>query len=138
MPKLRAKVVQEIEKKGKIYTVLRVDGKAPKVGEMLSIKWGKNRSNSQNAFYWTFLQWLLDAGLKEEYVTTDELHESLKAAFLSKTNSLGLLKIGSTTELGKAEFGEYMDKVNLAMIENCGINTAPFWETYEKEYQVNP
>jgi len=138
VPKEKARVVQHIEKLGKLYTVIRVNGNAPKVGELISIKWGKVRSLSQNAFYWVFLQWLLDAGLKDEYGTTDELHESLKAAFLSKTNSLGLLKIGSTTELDKTAFGEYMDKVNLAMAENCGIDTSEFWKTYEENYQVNP
>ena len=135
MPKLTAKVVKNVEREGKLYTLLRVD-RQPKLGETVKIKWGATRSNSQNALYWLFLQWLLDAGLKDEYGTTDELHESLKAAFLSKQNSLGLLKIGSTTELGKAEFGEYMEKVNLAMAENCGIDTSSFWSEYENNHQV--
>lgn len=132
MPKARAKVVQQLEKKGVLYTVLRVDGKPPKVGEILSIKWGKKRSLNQNSFYWVFLEWLMDAGLKEEYGSSDELHESLKAAFLSKKNDLGLLKIGSTTDLNKDEFGQYLDKVNLVMAENCGIDTSEFWNEYEQ------
>lgn len=138
MPKEKARVVQNIEKLGKLYTVIRVNGKSPKVGEILSIKWGKVRSLSQNAFYWVFLQWLLDAGLKDEYGTTDELHESLKAAFLSKPNSLGLLKIGSTAELNKDEFGHFLEKVNKAMAENCGIDTSPFWQEYQENFAVNP
>lgn len=135
MPKLNGKVVQNLERGGKLYSLVRLD-KQPKVGELVSLKWGATRSNSQNALYWLFLQWLLDAGLKDEYGTADELHESLKAAFLSKQNRLGLLKIGSTTELGKDEFGQYMDKVNLAMAENCRIDTSEFWREYEENHQV--
>lgn len=138
MPKFQARVVQHLEKKGKVYTVVLMNGKQPKVGEMVSVKWGAVRSNSQNALYWSFLTFLLNAGLKDEYGTTDELHESLKAAFLSKTNKLGYLKIGSTTELGKDEFGEYLDKINLAMAENCGIDTSEFWLEYQDNFAVNP
>lgn len=136
MPKISGKVVRNVDKDGKMFTVIQCNGKWPKIGENVTIKFGATRSLSQNALYFVFLQWLLDNGLKDEYGTTDELHESLKAAFLSKTNSLGLLKIGSTTELGKAEFGEYMDKVNLAMAENCGIDTSEFWKSYEENHQV--
>lgn len=130
--KISAKVVKNLEKNGNLYSLIQLNGKQPKLGEYVSVKWGKTRSLSQNSLYWSFLTWLLQAGLKDEYGTTDELHESLKAAFLSKQNSLGLLKIGSTTELGKAEFGEFMDKVNLAMAENCGIDTSEFWKNHEE------
>lgn len=133
--KINGKVVKNLEKEGKKYSLVRLD-KQPKVGELVSIKWGATRSNSQNALYWTFLQWLMDAGLKDEYGSSEELHESLKAAFLSKTNSLGLLSIGSTTDLAKDSFGEYMDKVNLAMAENCGIDTSEFWKQYEEGQAV--
>lgn len=138
MPKSRAKVLKTVEKDGKKAAWVQFNGAMPKEGLYVDVKWGKGRSNSQNAFYWVFLQWLLDAGLKDEYGTTDELHESLKAAFLSKQNSLGLLKIGSTTELRKDEFGEYMEKVNRAMAENCGIDTSPFWQEYQENFAVNP
>jgi hypothetical protein len=132
MPKTSGKIIRCLEKDGKVGAVIQFNGKVPRVGEQVTIKWGAVRSNSQNALYWAFLGWLLDAGLKDEYGTTEELHESLKAAFLSKQNSLGLLKIGSTTELGKSEFGEYVDKVNLAMAENCGIDTSEFWKKHEE------
>lgn len=135
MPKLKGCVVRAgLTKGGEQMVLIRMDGKLPKPGEYVSLKWGVSRSNSQNALYWTFLQWLLDAGLKDEYGTTDELHESLKAAFLSKINGAGLLKIGSTTELDKMAFGEYMDKVNLCMADNFKIDTSEFWKDYEQNF----
>ena len=134
MPKIKGKVVKNLVKEGKLYSLVRLD-KQPKLGEVVSIKWGATRSNSQNSFYWIFLQFLLDAGLKDEYGTTDELHESLKAAFLSKQNSLGLLKIGSTTELAKDEFGEYLEKINREMADH-GIDTSEFWKQYEEGQAV--
>jgi hypothetical protein len=136
MPKLQARVVQHLEKKGKVYTVVLMNGKQPKVGEVVSIKFGATRTNSQNALYFVFLQWLLDSGLKDEYGSTDELHESLKAAFLSKVNDFGLLKIGSTTELGKDEFADYLEKINREASQTWGIDTSIFWSEYETNHQV--
>ena len=131
MPKITGQVYKNLQKDGKFYCVIRVDGKMPNLREYVSLKWGAVRSLDQNALYWAFLGFLLSAGLKDEYGTTEELHESLKAAFLSKKNELGLLKIGSTTELGKSEFGDYLDKINLAMAEMCGIDTSEFWKAHE-------
>jgi hypothetical protein len=85
MPKTSGKVIRCLEKDGKVGAVIQFNGKVPRAGEQVTIKWGAVRSNSQNALYWAFLGWLLDAGLKDEYGTTEELHESLKAAFLSAT-----------------------------------------------------
>lgn len=136
MPKIKGRVVKNLQKEGKLYSLVLVE-KQPKLGDVVSLKWGATRSNSQNALYWKFLEFLMNAGLKDEYGSSEELHESLKAAFLSKTNSLGLLKIGSSTDLNKDEFGEYIDKVNLAMAQNCGIDTSEFWKNYEENYQVS-
>lgn len=136
MPKIKGRVIKAGAKEGKLFALVQMDGKLPRVGEIVAVKWGASRSTSQNALYWTFLTWLLDAGLKDEYGTAEELHESLKAAFLSKRNNLGLLKIESTTDLDKTAFGEYMEKVNKAMAENCGINTAAFWEQYAENHQA--
>lgn len=136
MPKIKGRVIKAGAKDGKLFALVQMDGKLPRVGEIVAVKWGATRSTSQNALYWTFLTWLLDAGLKDEYGTAEELHESLKAAYLSSRNKLGLLKIASTADLGKSEFGEYMDKINQMMTEYCGINTAPFWENYAENHQA--
>lgn len=40
----------------------------------------------------------------------------------------------TTTTLDKAQFGEYLDKVDQVVQDIFGINTAPFWEEYQEAY----
>ena len=118
--------------------IIKMNGKAPKKGDIVRVRWGKIRSVEQNAFYWTFLTWLItEAGL-DQYVTPEELHEDLKGHFLmvKTTSEQGVLVIRekSTTELSKVEFGEYLDKVDKLMTTFFEINTAPFWAEYQKDW----
>ena len=134
MPKVSGKAVKSVIKDSKFYCVIQLNGKMPKVGDKVVCKWGKPRTLSQNAFLWVFYDWLLDeCNLKDEYSCAEELHDTMKSAFLSKRhitpNGQAIKKVGSSTELGKIEFGEFMDKINQAVIEWYGIDTSEFWQT---------
>jgi hypothetical protein len=121
---------------GKMLMKTQMNGRLPKKGDLITVKWGRTRSNEQNALYWLYLQFLWqDCGLKDEYSTVDDLHETLKATFLSKRvfhNGMEFIKVGSTTSLGKLEFGEYLKQIDNTMVEYHHCNTAPFWEEYKE------
>lgn len=118
--------------------LLECNEKAPKKGELVSLKWGSTRTMAQNRLYFLYLSWLIDhGGLKEHgHFDPQALHENLKAHFLSeKIMDKGEFKSveeATTTELGKTEFGEYFQKCDDFMNEWFNINTAPFWEEYEQ------
>lgn len=141
MPKVSGRILKAGAKDGKMMALVQLNGKLPKIGELIIMKWGRTRSLSQNALYWVFLDFLMnDCGMKDEYSHSDELHETFKAAFLS-TRQFGMnkqefLKIGSTTDLGKLEFGEYLEKVNKACIDWWGIDTSKFWKEYQENFGV--
>ena len=117
---------------GRLFATLQFNIKMPQKGEWCVVKWGKKRSNLQNNLYWLYLEFLMnDCGLKDEYLTTDDLHETFKATFLSKRifkNGLEIIKVGSTTELDKISFGEYIDKIDKAMATYYQIDTSSFWD----------
>jgi hypothetical protein len=135
LPKIAGRVLASKLVDGKFLAKIALNGRLLPEGVNISIKWGKSRSLPQNALMWLFLGYLFnDCGLKDEYATVDELHETLKATFLSKRVFHGgheFIHVGSTTTLGKIEFGEYLDKINRAMIDFHGIDTGPFWQEYK-------
>lgn len=136
MPKVTAKVRSHKIEDGKLFVTLEFNERIPKISETVTVKWGSTRTLAQNALYWTYLNWLInEGGLKDQgHFSPEALHLDLKAHFLSeKVMNKGQFKAveeASTTELGKAEFGEYMEKVNQFMDNFFGINTAPFWTSY--------
>lgn len=69
------------------------------------------RSTDQNSLYWKYLE-LISAEYGDDM---DSLHEYFKRKFLPpviKTILGKQVKLpSSTTELGKCEFGEYLDKI---------------------------
>jgi len=135
MPKVKGRVLFSKIENGRCLVTVALDGKIPQKGEAVTLKWGRRRSNSQNALMWAFLEFLMDAGMKDEYSSADELHEMLKATFLSKRvfkNGLEFIKVGSTTDLDKIAFCEYLDKINEAMITYQGINTSSFWSEHDR------
>jgi hypothetical protein len=96
-----------------------------KEGDLITLHKGSTRTTSQNNFYWKYLTWMIEFGGLQElgHFSVEALHDNLKAHF----------KIATTTDMGKTEFGEYMDKVNGLMID-LGTNPAEFWEQYQEEY----
>jgi hypothetical protein len=135
MPKVTATVLASKIVDGKMLAKIALNGSMPKTGDRLTVKWGRARSNSQNALYWLYLQFLWqDCGLKDEYNTVEELHETLKATFLSNRifhDGLEFIHVKSTTSLDKLAFGEYLKQIDNAMVEYHHCDTAPFWDAYE-------
>jgi len=140
MPTCKAKVLNSWVENGKFLSKIQVNRKLLPKGIFVELKFGAKRSSMQNAFYWEYLTFLWeDCELKNEYLTIEELHETLKATFLSERiihKGQELIKVGSTTVLNKGEFSEYIDKIDKAMITFHNINTAPFFETYERDYKI--
>ena len=136
MPKVSATVLASKMIECKMFAKIRLNGSMPKEGDRLTVKWGRTRSNSQNNLYWLYLQFLWqDCNLKKEYNTVEELHETLKATFLSKRvfhNDKEFIHVKSTTTLDKLAFGEYIKQIDNAMVEYHHCNTAPFWEEYKR------
>lgn len=134
MPKVSATVLASKIIEGQMLSKIRLNGSMPKQGDRITVKWGRTRSNSQNALYWLYLQFLWqDCNLKDEYNTIEELHETLKATFLSKKifhEGKEFIHVKSTTELDKVAFGEYLKQIDDAMVEYQHLNTAPFWQEY--------
>lgn len=141
MPTIKAKVLNSwVDENGHYLAKIQLNRKLIKKGTFIEIKYGAKRSTMQNAFYWEYLTFLWeDCNLKEEYLTIEELHETLKATFLSEKiikKGLEVIKVGSTTALDKVTFGEYLEKIDKAMVVFHSINTAPFWENYRKNYDI--
>lgn len=137
--KVSGKVISTEIKDGKMFVTCQMNGRLPKVGEAVSIKWGRHRTVGQNAIYWVWLNWLYENGAKDEgYGSADELHEAFKGRFLVTTtvgpNGMKSYRIKSTTELNTQEFTEYMDKCQLASREYLKIDDASFWAEYLSTY----
>ena len=136
MPKIKARVDQVGYRNGKLMALLECNERAPKKGEICTLKWGSTRTLSQNALYWKYLSWLIQhGGLRDHgHFDPQALHENLKAHFLAeKIMEKGEFKAvedTTTTTLGKAEFGEYFDKVDQFMLEFFNVDTKGFWDEY--------
>ena len=77
------------------------------------------RSTRANAYYWGVVIPLLAS---EIGYTQDEMHEALKAKFLSQEDlTHGLVKVRSSAKLSVAEFGEYLETVTLWAAEKLGV-----------------
>jgi len=118
-----------------MQVLMECNGKTPKVGDIVTLRWGKVRSNSQNSIYWCWLTWVIENGGQDQgYMDTEELHEVLKARFLSKRieakGGIKTIKVGSTTELSTDEFVAYMDKCEHTVLEYLGISSAGFYAEY--------
>lgn len=140
MPRVKGRVIKTKCEDGKFQALIQLNAKIPKEGEIVTVKWGSTRTLSQNSFYWVFLNWLIEhGGLKEQgHFDPQALHMDLKAHFLSsKVMSKGqfvAIEEGTTTQLTKVEFGEYMDRVDFFMKEFFEIDTSVFWEEHRKNF----
>ena len=139
MPRVKAKILStKTSDQGWLIAQVRFNRQMPKVGEIITAKWGSTRTVSQNSLYWLYLDWLIEhGGLKEHgHFSANALHQDLKAHFIAeKTFDKGKFKAiedSTTTDLTKSEFGEYFTKVDEFMAEFFGISTDEFWLTYEK------
>lgn len=139
MPKVKGRVIKTKSEDGKFLALIQLNAKLPKDGEIVTVKWGSTRTLSQNSFYWVFLNWLIEhGGLKEHgHFSPQALHDDLKAHFLaSKVMAKGqfvAIEEGTTTQLNRVEFGEYMDKVDIFMKEFFEVDTEPFWQEYRSK-----
>src|SRR3990167_4301197 len=137
MPKVSGRVRAFKVEDRKFIVTLELNEKTPKIGEKVTVKWGSTRTLSQNALYWVYLNWIINEGnLKEQgHFSADALHLDLKTYFLAeKIMDKGQFKAveePTTTTLGKAEFGEYIDKIDHFVQEFFGVKTDEFWADKE-------
>lgn len=142
MPTTEAKVLKVGLKDGKNACLLQLNRLLPKQGMTVKLKWGSNRTLSQNSFYWVYLAWLInEAGLKDNhgYYSPQALHDNLKAYFLSekiydRKKFKQIESESTTTLLTKSEFGEYVEKVREFMTDFFEIDSSPFFENYQENY----
>lgn len=141
MPKVAAKVIK-IKKEGGLFAVVQFNGKLPQVGQKVTVKWGSVRTLSQNSLYWVYLNWLInDAGLRDQgHFSPEALHIDLKAYLLSEKlfdrGKFKAIEEATTTDLTKAEFGEYFEKVDQVVQEIFKVDTVDFWQEYEKVWKI--
>lgn len=88
------------------------------------------RSLTQNSFYWLYLTIIAD----ETGEIQDDLHEYFKRKFLPPIEKKILGQVvrlpGSTTDLSKFDFGEYLDKI-------CAMTNVPIPDPEDAGYISN-
>lgn len=138
MPKVKAVVRSSSVDGKKLLGSLEFNEKMPKVGETVTVKWGSTRTLSQNSLYWVFLEWLInEGGLKDQgHFSAEALHIDLKEHFLAEKifdkGKFKAIEEGSTATLGKTEFGEYIEKVDMFMQSFFAIDTQKFWQEHDE------
>lgn len=100
----------------------------------VTIENNNNRSNDQNAYYWSGVIPLVKDGLIEvgyrEINSNEEVHDLMKYMFLKKrivNEETGevIETIGSTTKLTTIEFSNYIDQIAQFAAEMLGIVIPP-------------
>jgi len=143
VPKVKARILKTWnDEKGNLLATTQFNRNRPPIGEIVSVKWGSTRSCSQNSLYWVFLNWLInDAGLKDHgHFDPNALHLDLKAHFIAEKifdkGKFKAMEEGTTTQLTKSEFAEYLEKVDGFIHEFFEIDTSAFWKEYAENYKL--
>ncbi len=142
MPKIQGKVLEIGNESGMFFAKIQMNRKVPRVGDNVIVKWGSTRTLNQNALLWVYYTWLIEhAGMKDHgFFCVDALHSSLKAHFLAeKIMSRGEFKAieeGSTATLNKLEFGQYVEKIDMFIVDFFKVDTSSFWSDYEKYWKM--
>ena len=93
----------------------------------LTLSKSGKRSNNQNRYYWSGVVPIVREGLKDMGIvmSTEQTHSLLKFRFLKKefiSNDGEVIEsIGSTTELSKQEFNEYIERIKQWAAEYLNI-----------------
>jgi len=142
MPKIIARVLDtKIDEQGQLIGKLKFNQKLPPKNELVTVKWGATRTLPQNSLYWVYLHWCInDANVQEHgHFSEQALHVDIKTHFLSEKimhkGQFIEIEEPTTTTLGKAEFSEYMEKVDRFMQNFFGVDTNAFWELH-KDYEL--
>lgn len=140
MPRVKGRVIKTKAEDGKFQALIQLNGKLPKEGEIVTVKWGSTRTLSQNSLLWVYYNWLIDhGGMKEHgHFCAQALHDDMKAHFLAeKVMSKGqfvAIEEGTTTQLNKVEFSDFMEKISNFLMEFLGVDSSLFFEEYRKNF----
>lgn len=94
----------------------------------INIKHARKRSNPQNRYYWGAMIPIVRQGLKEVGIemSSEQTHDLLKFRFLKKefvTSDGEIIEsIGSSKELSKLEFNEYIERIQMWSAEYLNVN----------------